>query len=273
MRRCLFNLAVLLVAASPLLHADNASAVKPNILDNVGIVQKLGDQLPLNLPFKDETGAPVTLGHYFQDHRPVILAFVYYECPMLCTEILNGLTRTMRAMPLSAGKDFQVVTVSFDPRETPKLAAQKKMKYIDAYRRAGADKGWAFLTGDESSIKALTKAAGFSYAWDPKLQQFAHASTIMIVTPEGKLSRYFYGVEYPTQDVRLSLVEASSNKIGTFIDQVTLYCYHYDPTTGRYGLIITRVLQVVAAATLLGLIALIGTLLWFEKKHPKENHA
>jgi len=254
-------------------YADNTSmaAPLPKALENVGVTQKLGESIPLNLMFRDETGQPVALAHYFQDHKPVLLTMVYYECPMLCSEILNGLVRTLRILPLSAGKDFNIVTVSFNPAETSKLAAQKKLSYIDKYHRAGADQGWAFLTGDESSIKALTEAVGFRYTWDAQIKQFAHASAIMILTPQGKLSRYFYGVEYPSQDVRLSLVEASNGKIGTFIDQLTLYCFHYDPATGRYGLVIMRALQILSVVTLLALALLIGTLLWREKHSMRQE--
>jgi len=264
-------LASLLLASGA--FADN-TAVQPKILDNVGITQRLGESIPLDLTFNDETGHPVQLSHYFQDHKPVLLTMVYFECPMLCSEILNGLVRTLRIIPLSAGKDFNLVTVSFDPTETPKLAALKKLSYVDKYRRPGAADGWAFLTGNETNIKKLADAVGFRYAWDPQLKQFAHASSIMILTPQGKLARYFYGVEFPSQDVRLSLVEASGGKIGGFIDQAVLFCYHYDPATGRYGLLIMRVLQLAAVATLLALALLVSALLWQEKHAvPKEKQA
>jgi len=242
----------LLVMAAMTLPAQT-SALKPKILDDVGITQRLGESVPLGLVFRDETGKTVKLGDYFHSHKPVVLTMVYYECPMLCTEILNGLVRTLRVIPLSAGKDFNIVTVSFNPSETPKLAAQKKLNYIDKYKRDGAAQGWSFLTGEEPAIKALADAVGFHYKWDPEIKQFAHASAIMILTPEGKLSRYFFGVEFPSQDVRLSLVEASNNKIGSFIDQLVLYCYHYDPSTGKYGFAILNVMRLAGIATLLGL--------------------
>jgi len=244
------------------------------LLNNVTITQRLNEQVPLNLMFRDSTGKWVPLSTYFQGHKPVLLNMVYYECPMLCTEILNGLTRTLRAMPLNVGDDFTVVTVSFDSKETPELAAKKKFVYLDKYGRKGAESGWAFLTGDESSIQTLAKAVGFSFVWDPAIKQFAHASGIMVLTPQGKLSRYFFGVEYPTQDVRLSLVEASKGNVGSFIDQVMLYCYRYDPATGRYGLVIMRALQLAAIAATLGLAIFVGLMVWHDKKHkPKEKNA
>jgi protein SCO1/2 len=267
--------AVLFIAlCAPLTLWAETSIPQPKILDDVGITQRLGDQIPLDLVFTDETGQAYPLSHYFQNRKPVLLTMVYFECPMLCTEILNGLVRTLRIIPLSAGKDFNIVTVSFNPKETPKLAAQKKLSYIDKYRRKGAEQGWSFLTGDEASIKKLAQSVGFRYAWDAQLKQFAHASAIMILTPQGKLARYYYGVEYPSQDVRLSLVEASDGKIGSIVDQVMLFCYAYNPETGRYGLLIMRTLQLSALATLLGLIALVSTLLWREKHAaPKEKQA
>jgi protein SCO1/2 len=263
---------LLLVLLARGVYADTST--QPKILDNVGITQRLGETIPLDLTFNDETGRPIQLSHYFQNNKPVLLTMVYFQCPMLCSEILNGLVRTLRVIPLSAGKDFNILTVSFDPTETPKLAALKKLSYVDKYRRAGAADGWFFLTGNEPNIKKLADAVGFRYAWDPQLKQFAHASTIMILTPQGKLARYFYGVEFPSQDVRLSLVEASNGKIGSLVDQVELFCYHYDPSTGRYGLLIMRVLQLSAGATLLALIILVSALLWQEKHSaPKEKQA
>lgn len=250
------------------------SAPAPKILDEVGIDQRLGQSLPLDLTFKDQSGQTVRLQDYFSGHKPVLLTLVYYQCPMLCSEVLNGLVRTLRVIPLSAGRDFQIVTVSFDPSEKPELAAKKRLNYLDKYHRPGADQGWSFLTGDAEAIHKLTQAVGFRYAWDQQAKQFAHAAAIMIATPDGKLSRYFFGVEYPSQDVRLSLVEASNGKIGSLMDQVLLYCFHYDPATGRYGLLIMRVLQLGAILTVLFLGLFIGLMLWREKHMAlKENHA
>lgn len=260
MKRLLFF--VLLAVGSTAAQGPQA----PALLDNVGISQKLGSTVPLDLEFRDEDGKIVRLGQYFQGKKPVILTLVYYQCPMLCTEILNGLIRALRVIPLSAGKDFQIVTVSFDPKEGPELASRKRLAYLDKYRRKGAENGWAFLTGTESSIRALTEAAGFRYAWDAQIQQFAHGSAIMVLTPEGRLARYFYGVEYPAQDLRLTLVEASDNHIGTLVEQVMLYCYRYDPASGRYGLVIMNVLRAAAVLSVLILGAVVGTFLWHERR-------
>ena len=230
---------------------DLRPTTKPNILDRVGIDQKLDAQVPLDLVFRDDTGATVRLGDYFTGQRPVILALVYYRCPMLCTMVLNDLTRTLVAMRGgNMGQDFDVVTVSFDPTETPQLAAAKKAEYVRAYRRPGAEKAWHFLTGEQASIAKLTDAVGFRYAWDENNKQFAHASGIMVLTPKGRVARYFYGVDYSPRDLRLSLTEASEGKIGTPVDQVLLYCFHYDPSSGRYSLFITRLLRVAAVITL-----------------------
>ena len=218
----------------------------PAILDKVGITQNLNTQLPLALNFVDETGKSVQLGSYFGRH-PAILALVYYQCPMLCSEELNGLTAALRMVDVTPGKDFEVVVVSIDPSEGPALAAPKKASYVKRYGKPESADGWHFLTGQQASIDALTKAVGFGYTKIPgpdgKLNQFAHASAIQIVTPEGKLAQYYMGVEYSPKDLRLGLVEASSNKIGTPVDNILTYCYHYDPKTNRHSLIVARVVQ------------------------------
>jgi protein SCO1 len=226
------------------------------MLQNVGIDQKLNEQVPLNLNFKDETGKDVTLGQYF-GKRPVILNMVYYQCPMLCGEVLSGLSGSLGILTLNLGKDFDVLTVSFDPRDTPALAAAKKKTFIQRYHRPGAADGWHFLTGQQDAISALAKAVGFQYQYDPKIGQFAHGAAIMILTPSGKIAQYYYGVEYSPKDLRLGLVEASNEKIGTVVDQILLYCYHYNPATGKYGAIITNVLRLSGAAT----IVILGGLL------------
>lgn len=231
----------------------------PPALKEAKIEQKLGEQIPLDLTFQDETGRSVQLAQYFKQ-RPVILTLVYYDCPMLCNQVLNALTGTLKAVPFTVGRDFDIVTVSFDPREKPELAAQKKQIYLEDYKQAGAEAGWHFLTGDEASIKKLTDAVGFHYKYDEATQQFAHASAIMIATPEGRLSHYFYGIEYAPKEVRLSLVEASQNKIGSPVDQLLLYCYHYDPATGKYGLMIMKVVRLAGILTIIG-IALLMLLL------------
>lgn len=222
----------------------------PEALRDIGIDQRLNEQVPLDLTFRNEAGEEVELSRYF-GRKPVVLALVYYECPMLCNMILNGLLRSLRAVPLNAGEHFEIATVSFDPEETPELAAAKKREYISRYGRDGAAEGWHFLTGGQESIRALTEAVGFRYALDPKTGEWIHASGIMVLTPDGKLARYFYGVEYSARDLRLGLVEASAGKIGSPVERMLLFCYHYDPTTGKYGLVIMNVIRVAGLATLL----------------------
>jgi protein SCO1/2 len=237
----------------------------PNGLRDVGIEQKLNAPIPLSLLFTDEEGRRVQLKDYF-GKRPVILSFVYYDCPMLCTMVLNGLVRGLRPLSVNPGSDFEIVTVSFDPRETAPLAAAKKRMYLNSYRRPSAAQGWHFLTGDDPSIRALTHAAGFNYHWDESSQQFAHASGIMIVTPDGRMSRYFYGIEFSGRDLRLGLIDASAGKIGTVADQVLLYCFHYDPATGKYGVAIMNVMRLAGLATLLLVGGFIGTSVWHERR-------
>jgi len=231
----------------------------PTALRDVRIEQKLDQQLPLDLVFRDESGQPVKLGQYF-GHKPVVLAFVYYDCPMLCTQVLNGMVTSFRVLPFQIGKEFDVVTVSFDPRETSTLATTKKqvyLNYLPEKMRAGANSGWHFLTGDGNSIAKLTEAAGFHYRYDEATKQFAHASGVMLTTPQGKLSRYFYGIEYPARDLRLGLIESSQNKIGSPVDQLLLYCYHYDPATGKYGAAVMKIMRIAGVATLLAIIVMI----------------
>ena len=244
--------------------------VRPPGLLNVGIEQRLDDQIPADLAFRDETGKAVRLGDYF-GKKPMILNLVYYNCPMLCGEVLSGLTSALRVLKFDVGKEFDVLTISFDPRETPEMATKKKAEFLKRYGRAGAAEGWHFLTGPQESITALTKAAGFQYQFDPKTGQFAHATAIMVLTPEGKIAQYYYGVEYAPKDLRLGLIQSSQNKIGTLADQVLLYCYHYDPTTGKYGAIISRVLKLAGLATLLGLGILMTVLIRLGSGH--QEHA
>ncbi len=245
--------------------------VRPPGLQNVGIEQHLDEQIPADLNFRDETGKPVRLGDYF-GKKPMILNLVYYNCPMLCGEVLSGLESALRVLRFDVGKEFDVLTISFDPRETPDMATKKKAEFLKRYGRAGAAEGWHFLTGPQESIDALTKAAGFQYQYDPKTGQFAHATAIMILTPEGKIAQYYYGVEYAPKDLRLGLIQASENRIGTLADEVLLYCYHYDPTTGKYGAIISRVLKLAGLATLLGLGILMTVLIRLGSGH-KEHSA
>jgi len=210
----------------------------------------LNEQLPLDLTFRDETGKTVQLREYFGE-KPVILALVYYDCPMLCTLVLNGVLRSLRTLSFTVGHEFNVVTVSFNSKDTPTLAAAKKETYLQGYARRGAEAGWHFLTGEEEAIQRLTHTIGFRYTYDPQSGQYAHASGIIVLTPQGKIARYFYGIEYAPRDLRLGLVEASANTIGSPVDQILLFCYHYDPQTGKYGLIIMNALRLAGVATVL----------------------
>ncbi|HVZ17711.1 MAG TPA: SCO family protein [Terriglobales bacterium] len=238
-----------------------------DVLKKVGIEQRLNQQIPLDLKFRDESGREVKLADYF-GKRPVVLSMVYYECPMLCGEVLNGEASVFSALKFDIGKEYEVVTVSFDPTETPDLARAKKRNFVERYGRPGGDAGWHFLTGDQASIDALTKAVGFNYAWDRDTKQFAHAAAIMVVTPDGRLAQYFYGVDYSPKDLRFGLVQASQNKIGNVVDQVLLYCYHYDPRTGKYGPVISRALQVGGGLTIL---ILGGFLIIMFRLEPQKN--
>ncbi len=233
---------------------------RPPRLENVGIEQHLNTQIPSDLIFRDETGKSVRLGDYF-GRKPLILNLVYYNCTMLCGEALAGLASAMRLVKFDVGKEFDVITVSFDPRETPEMAVAKKKDYVERYGRPNAAAGWHFLTGQPESINALTKAVGFQYQYDAKSNQYAHATAIMVLTPQGHISRYFYGVDFPPKDLRMGLVEASQNKIGNTVDAVLLYCYHYDPETGKYGAMIANILRLAAAATILFIGGLIF-ILW-----------
>jgi protein SCO1/2 len=225
---------------------------RPTPLTHVTIEQRLNSQLPLDAPFRDENGNTVPLGTYF-GKRPVVLALVYYQCPMLCTQILNGVVRAAKTLTFTPGKDYDVVAISFDARETPKDAALKKTVYMKDYGHPETANGWHFLTGDLNSIKRVTEAVGFRYVWDVHTAQFAHASAVYILTPEGKLSKYFYGIEYSPKDMRLALVEASANKIGNPVDQILLFCYHFDPHSAKYTPVALGILRVAGAATALAL--------------------
>jgi protein SCO1 len=222
----------------------------PPALQGVGIEQKLDRQVPLDVVFRDEAGRPVPLASFFHG-KPVLLAPVYYRCPMLCTQILNGVMSSLKAVSFNPGRDFEVVAVSFDPKDTPQLAEAKKENYLRRYGRANTANGFHFLSGDEADIKLLMDAIGFHYKYDPATDQYAHASAIMILTPEGRLSRYFYGVDYAPRDIRLGLVEASAEKIGTPVDEVLLFCFHYDPKTGKYGAIALNSLRAAGAGFVL----------------------
>lgn len=238
-------------AQSSAMQDTNLKPALPGALIGVGIDQKLDSRLPLDATFRDEAGRTVQLSTFFQGKKPVILAPVYYRCPMLCTQIMAGLESTLKAVSLNPGRDFEVVAFSFDPKDTPVDAAAKRDMYLKRYARPNTANGWHFLTGDEANIKALTDALGFHYKYDPKTDQFAHASAIMIATAGGRLSKYFYGVEYAPRDVRLGLVEASQGKIGNPVDQILLFCFHYDPVTGKYGAVVMNMVRFAGAAFVL----------------------
>jgi protein SCO1/2 len=252
------------------------ASVRPPYLENVGIEQHLDGQVPPDLAFVDDTGRTVQLGDYF-GKKPLILNLVYYNCTMLCGEALAGLTGAMKMVKFDVGKEFEVVTVSFNPQETPVIAAAKKKDYLQRYGRPGAASGWHFLTGPPESINALTKAVGFQYQYDPKINQYAHVTAIMVLTPQGRISRYFYGVDFPPKDLRMGLVEASQGKIGNAVDQVLLYCYHYDPATGKYGAIVSNILRLGAGVTIVFLGGLLLILFRLEKIAARrtwnQNHA
>jgi protein SCO1 len=226
---------------------ENLKPALPPALEGVGIDQRLNAQLPLELTFRDEFGRTAPLSTYFHAGKPVILAPVYYRCPMLCTQILNGLVGALKAVSFNPGQEFEVVAFSFDPKDTAEIAAGKRQSYLKRYGRPGASNGWHFLTGDEANIRAVMDAAGFHYKYDSETDQYAHASGVIIATPEGRVSKYYYGVEYSPRDLRLGLVEASANKIGTPVDQALLFCYHYDPTTGKYGAVAMSLIRFAGA--------------------------
>jgi protein SCO1 len=243
----------------------------PSALQDVRIEQRLNEQVPLDLQFKDEAGQTVQLSQYFNHSKPVVLSLVYYRCPMLCDQVLTAVLGGIRSVPFDVGKEFDVLTVSFDPHDTPEYAADKKSHLIERYNRPGAADGWHFLTGDAENIRRLTEAVGFHYSYDEKTNQFAHAAGIMVLTPEGKLSRYFYGVDYDGRDLRLGLVEASNNKIGSYTDQLLLYCYHYDPATGKYGPVVMNIMRLGGIVTVLGIGALVLILRRRNGKKRKES--
>ena len=226
-----------------------SSQTPPQLVD-VTFKQRLNETLPLDATFKDESGRTVTLGQFF-GKKPVVLAFVYYQCPMLCIQVMNGLSSALDVMPFKAGQDFEVVLVSFDPRDTPAIAAEKKRAHLEYWSAEDEADAWHLLSGDDATIRRVTSAAGFNYRWDELTQQFAHVSGVLVLTPEGKLARYFYGVEYSPKELRLALVESSEGKVGNAIDELLLYCFHYDPESGRYGVVVMNLIRLGGVATVL----------------------
>lgn len=252
MRRWLATFVLLLVPA--LVRADGDL---PAILQEVGIDQHLDAQVPMDLPFRDEHGQEITLRQCL-DGKPAVLVMAYYRCPMLCTQVLNGLVEAMRKIPFDVGDEFRVITVSFDDRETPDLAAAKKATYVESYGRPGAEGGWHFLTGERGPISVLADAVGFRFRYDKRQDQFAHASGVILLTPAGRVSRYFYGIEYSPRDLRLGLVEASAGRIGSPVDRVLLFCFHYDSSVGKYTPAVMNVVRLAGAVTLLALAGALG---------------
>ena len=238
--------------AAPRGEIGQASNQPPAILAKIGIDQRLNQQVPLDLNFVDESGRAVKLQQYF-GQKPVVLSLVYYQCPMLCSQVLNGLTSSLNVLKFNVGREFNVITVSFDPRDTPEVANETKQRVLKRYRRPGSDQGWHFLTGKKDQIDALAQAVGFRYAWDPEIQQYAHASGIMLLTPDGHVAQYYYGIEYAPRNLQLGIVETSQGKVGGLVEQILLICYHYDPARGKYGAAIFNILRLSALATMLAL--------------------
>lgn len=239
------------------------------IVNDISIDQKLNSQVPLDVPFRDEAGRDVKLGDYF-GKRPVILTLAYNRCTMLCTQVLNGLVNSLKILDFTPGKEFELVTVSIDPSETPEEARGKKESYVKFYGRPEAADSWHFLTGNESSIRQVAEAVGFRYIYDSVSKQFAHASGIMVITPDGRVAAYQYGIEYSPKDLRLSLVDASSGKIGSPVDQLILLCYHYDPLTGKYGFAVSAALKIGATLTILALGAFLAMSIRRDRRKRKQ---
>ena len=255
----LLALAVLVPASTSAQYANppqrsTAASERPGALAKIGIDQKIGQQLPLDLTFRDEEGREVKLGQFF-GARPVVLALAYYDCPMLCTQVLNGMSGALKTLSFDAGKDFDVVIVSIDPRDNFRLAANKKAAYVERYGRPQTAAGWHFLTGTDASIKPLAEAIGFRYAYDANIKQYAHGAAIYVATPKGIVARYLLGIDFAPRDLRLALVEASNNQLGSVTDKVLLLCYHYDPSVGKYGVAILNSVRVGFIGTVTGFLA------------------
>ena len=254
-----------------LAEPGDPTSSRPGLLSKIAIAQRIGSQLPLDLPFVDDHGKAVKLGDYF-GKRPVVLALVYYECPMLCSQVLNGLVSALTTLNFDAGREFDVVAVSFNPKEGPGLASQKKANYVQRYGRADTADGWHFLTGTQDSIARLTEAVGFQYAFDKEIGQFAHGAAIELITPAGTIAKYFYGIEYSPRDLRLALVQASDERIGTVIDDVLLFCYHYDPETGKYGTTVLGLVRVAGVVTIAAFALFLTVSLRRERAMAPEAH-
>lgn len=257
------------IAPAPLGSLGQQASVKPGPLEDVGIQQHLGTNLPLDTVFRDEDGKEVRLGEYFgPDKKPAVLALAYLECPMLCTLVLNGMVKALRPLSFTAGDEYDVIVISIDPKDTPELARAKKTNYLDSYGRKGDGSGFHFLTGEETSIRTVADAIGFRYRYMPDSGEFAHAAAIYVATPVGQLSRYFFGVEFSSRDLRLALVEAADNKIGNVVDQLMLFCYRYDPAAGKYSAQALAIVRLAGIATVLSLAGYIGLSQWREARRP-----
>lgn len=252
---------------------SNPADKMPGILKEVSFRQQLNEQLPLDAAFKDEDGRNVRLGDYFKTGKPVVFAFVYYDCTMLCTQVMNGISSALKVLPFEIGKDFEVVLVSFDPRDTPKAATEKKAAHLKYWSVEPTAPFWHFLTGTETEIRRVTQAAGFSYQWDARNNQFAHVSGVLIVTPDGRLSRYFYGIEYSPKELRLALVESGKGAIGSKIDELLLYCFHYDPEAGRYGVVVMNLIRLGGVVTVVMMAGFILLMRRRETRTPTEGRA
>ena len=256
----------------PRQEPGDAATAKPGLLSKIGIDQRLNEQVPLDLAFVDETGRDVKLREYF-GKRPVLLALVYYECPMLCTQVLNGVTGALKVLSFDVGKEFDVVAVSINPKEGPGLASAKKNAYLERYGRPATADGWHFLTGRDESIRALANAVGFRYAYDEEIKQYAHGAGVELLTPKGVIARYFYGIEYAPRDIRLGIIEASEERIGSPIDSVLLLCYHYDPATGRYGATAMTLVRIGAVMTMIGFAVFLFTAIRRERASGRQGAA
>lgn len=250
---------------------NTQAAELPEELKEIGFDQRLGEDVPLDLTFRDSNGDRVRLGDYFAAGRPVVLSLVYYECPMLCDLTLSGLAQSLRPLELVIGEDFEVVTVSFDPGEGPEVAAAARQRYVPRYGRETAWDGWHFLTGDDAEIRRLADAVGFRYTYDPETDEYAHAAGLVMLTPGGEVSRYFFGTDHPAKDLRLGLVETADDRIGSAIDQILLYCYHYDPTLGRYSAATLNLVRAAGAVTVLLIVGFIVVMLRRERRQARQQ--
>jgi protein SCO1 len=269
--RCLTvstGLTLLLAAGTAFGGSTVPSSEMPGVLKAVGYDQRIGEKVPLDVPWRDEHGRAVTLGDYLNGHKPAVLVLAYYHCPMLCDLVLQGVETGLKPLSLDPGREFDVIVAGIDPAETPDLAARKKREILARYARPGTENGWHFLTGPQDSITRLAQAVGFRYVYDPERKQFAHAAGMVILTPEGRVSRYLLGVEFPARDIRLGLVESGNGKLGTVVDQVLLYCFHYDPLVGRYSAVTLNIVRLSAVITVVALALLVVILRRRETAEP-----